>query len=515
MKIRVATFSILTSLKLSNVIFHSFIFCCLAVMSFAQVNQISRFEIPQDENTNDYRVISLEDKGLLVYRRYFNKGYISLEITRMDTTLQKQWVGIITLDNSLSMQQARVSNGNVFILFKQRNSAKSDFQVLEINCDTGAYDYHLVSNAIPFNPSEFIITQNAAWIGGYFNYRPVIVHYNFNTQTSKALPGFFNEPGELNQLKAYTNGSVDVVVIAKNLERKKCLWIRNYNPEGNLIKTTVIEPEAKKNFIYGRSVKIQNDEQIVGGVYGRNTEYSRGLFIASVNPYGEYSVNYYNFADLSNFFNYMKDDKQRRVKNRIERRKVNGKKIKFNYRFLVHDIIPYGNQYILLGEAFYPTYIYPAYYKNFQRFAYDPRIKSDIIFDEFQYTHAMIIGFNKDGKLTWDNSFELNDVKARELTQFVKIQTEQSRIVLLYLFQNQIRSKIIKDSKVLEGLTQEEMKTKYKSDESNGLDTETSHLDHWYKNYFFAYGIQNVKNLTEGDVSLHRKVFFINKLNYK
>ena len=127
----------------------------------------------------------------------------------------------------------------------------------------------------------------------------------------------------------------------------------------------------------------------------------------------------------------------------------------------------------------------------------------------------MIIGFNKEGKLTWDNSFELNDVKARELTQFVKIQTEQSRIVLLYLFQNQIHSKIIKDSKVLEGLTQEEMKTKYKSDESNGLDTETSHLDHWYKNYFFAYGIQNVKNLTEGDVSLHRKVFFINKLNYK
>lgn len=513
--IRVVIFFILINLKSSKTILFLFAFFFVEAFSFAQVNQISRLEIQQDENTNDYRVISLEAKGLLVYRRYFNKGYISLEVTRMDTSLQRQWGGIITLDNSLSMLQARVSNNNVFVLFKQRNSSKSDFQILEINSDTGNYDYHLVANAIPFNPSEFIVTQNAAWIGGYFNYRPVIVHYNFNTQTSKALPGFFNEPGELNQLKAYANGAVDVVVIAKNLERKKCLWIRNYNPEGNLIKTTVIEPEAKKNFIFGRSVKTQNDEQIVGGVYGRDTEFSRGLFIASINPYGEYTVNYYNFADLSNFFNYMKDDKQQRIKNKIERRKINGKRIKFNYRFIIHDIIPYGNQYILLGEAFYPTYIYPAYYKNFQRFAYDPRIKSDIIFDEFQYTHAMIIGFNKDGKLAWDNSFELNDLKARELTQFVKIQTEQSRIVLLYLFQNQIRSKIIKDSKVLEGLTQEEMKTKYKNDESNGLDTETSHLEHWYKNYFYAYGIQNVKNFTEGDVSLHRKVFFINKLNYK
>lgn len=508
-------FSTSISWRLNKRIFSSLLFCYACVLGYAQVNQIGRFEIPQDENTSDYRVISLQDKGLLIYRRYFNKGYISLELTRMDTALQKKWVGIITLDNSLTMLQSRMCNNNVFILFKQRNSAKSDFQILEINSDTGNYGYHMVNNAIPFNPSEFIVTSEAAWIGGYFNYRPVIIYHNFNTQTSKALPGFFNEPGELNQLKAYDNGAVDVVVIAKNAERKKCLWIRNYNVEGNLIKTTILEPEAKKNFIFGRSVKIQNDEQIVGGVYGRNTEYSRGLFIASVNPYGEYTVNYYNFADLSNFFNYMKESKQKRIKSRIERRKVSGKKVKFNYRFLVHDIVPYGDQYILLGEAFYPTYIYPAYYKNFQRFIYDPRIKSDIIFDEFQYTHAMIIGFNKEGKLSWDNSFELNDVKARELTQFVKIQTEQSRIVLLYLFQNQIRSKIIKDSQVLEGLTQKDMKTKYQSDKTENQDTETSHLDHWYKNYFYAYGVQNVKNLTDGDVSLHRKVFFINKLNYK
>ena len=513
--IRRAIFFISISLKLSKTISLFFVLFYLEVVAFGQINQIGRFEIPLDENTGNYQIISLKEKGLLLYRRFFNNGYVSLELTKMDTALQKQWVGIVTLDNNLSMLQARMNNSNVFILLKYRNGSKSDFQILEINSDTGNYGYHTISNAIPFNPTEFVVTQEAAWIGGYFNYRPIIVHHNFTKQASKVLPGFFNEPGELNQLKPYDNGAVDVIVIAKNLQDKKCLWIRNYSSSGDLVKTTVIEPEEKKNFIFGRSVKTQNDEQIVGGVYGRNTEYSRGIFIASINPYGEYAVNYYNFADLDNFFSYMKKEKQTRIKGRIERRKAKEKKIKFNYRFLIHDIIPYGDQYIMLGEAFIPTYIFPAYYKNFQRFTYDPRIKSDIIFDEYQYTHAMIIGFSKEGKLLWDNSFELNDVKARELTEFVTIQAEESRIVLLYPFQNQLRTKIIKDSRVLEEVTEAGLKLKYENDETKNPETGTSHLDHWYKDYFYAYGVQNVRNLTDDQVLLNRKVFFINKLNYK
>ena len=52
----------------------------------------------------------------------------------------------------------------------------------------------------------------------------------------------------------------------------------------------------------------------------------------------------------------MRARRQERIENKIERKKINGKKIKFNYRLLVHDIIDHGDQYIMLGEAFYPKY---------------------------------------------------------------------------------------------------------------------------------------------------------------
>jgi hypothetical protein len=327
------------------------------------------------------------------------------------------------------------------------------------------------------------------------------------------LPGFLNEPGELNQLKAYENGAIDIIVGAKNAERQKCLWIRNYDAEGNLNKTIVLEPGPAKNLIFGQSVKMPDDEQVVAGVYGRFTEYSRGLFVAHISPYGEYQINYYNFGDLQHFFSYMKAKREKRIKDRIERRKIKGKKIKFNYRLLVHNLIPYKDKYIMLGEAFYPQYSSRSYNQGYSYSSIGQFYRNDLVFEGYHYTHAVVIGFTKKGKLLWDNSFEINDIKSFELEQFVKIHPEESRIVLLYLFQNIIRSKIIKDDQVLEGKANEELTTKTEGDEVRKNATETSKLEYWYGGNFYAYGVQYIRNPSSGDED-GRKVFFINKLAY-
>jgi hypothetical protein len=308
-------------------------------------------------------------------------------------------------------------------------------------------------------------------------------------------------------------------VSAKNFEHKRCLWIRNYTEEGDLIKTTVLEPSINRNLIFGRSVKMPNDAQVVAGVYGsKNGEYSRGVFVAEINQVGEYAINYYNFSELQNFFSYMKVRREQRVKERIERRKIKGKKSRFNYRLMVNEVVPYGDQYIMLGEAFYPHYSYtntqsssigiPQFYSN-------PLMRGDRIFDGYQYTHSIVIGFDANGKLKWDNSFEINDVRTFELQQIVKISPADNRIVLLYLHNNLIRSKIIKDDQVLEGKTADPVKSKFETDVVKEKDTESSKLDYWYSQHFFASGVQKVRNQLTGNESGYRKVFFINKLKYQ
>jgi hypothetical protein len=481
----------------------------------AQVEQLNRYELvlnSNDEN-EDFNVASLEADGLLIYRKVEIAGEDRLHLIKVDTALAESWQGYVAMSKNLSVSHIRVKDRTAFILFKSSAFITGNFQLLVSNVNNGDYRIYSIENFIPFNPTEFIVTDQGAMLGGYFNYRPLVLFYNFTTKRARVLPGFFNEPGELNQLKQNEDGSVDVVISAKNYERKKSLWIRNYDAGGDLIKTTIIEPENNKHLIFGRSAKMPNNTQVVAGVYGgRDSEYSRGIFVAEINPAGEYKTTYYNFGDLQNFFSYMKANRERRTKERIERRKIKGKKVRFSYRFMVHEVIPYGNQYLMLGEAFYPRYTYSSSRAGGFGYYGNPMMRSDRIFDGYQYTHAVIIGFNENGEVVWDNSFEINDVKTFELQQYVKIATDQNRITLLYLHDNLIRTKTIKGNQVLEGKTADPVRAKYNFDLVKERDTQKSKLDYWYPDHFYASGVQVVRN--QAKESAFRKVFFINKLKY-
>ncbi|MBY0433767.1 MAG: hypothetical protein K2U26_06625 [Cyclobacteriaceae bacterium] len=498
-------------------------FVSLCLTASSQIEQVGRVELlaQNDDENEPLKAMALDKKGLLLYRRLRGKKEDQIELTKLDTALHENWKGYITISKNLMLLRVQHWQELMFLLFKDRDYIGGDFQIAVVKIANGDYGSYTVKNLIPFNPTEFVVTNQAAMIGGYFNYRPIVVYYSFADQKSKVLPGFFNSPGELNQLKTYKDGSIDVVVSARNFEKRKSLWIRNYDVQGELIKTTILQPDEDKNLIFGRSVKLASGEQIVAGVYGRFTEYSRGIFVAGINGAGEYSIKYYNFAQLQNFFSYMKAKRQKRVKDRIERKKIRGKKIKFNYRLLVHDLVPYQGQFVLMGEAFYPHYSYPNRYNTVYSaspygsmipgFISNPLVRGDLIFDGYQYTHAVVIGFDAAGKLRWDNSFEINDVKTMQLEQFVRIKPEADRILLTYLFENTIRTKIIRDGEVLEGKTQDQMKTNFNFEKVDVRNTEQEHLDYWYGDYFYASGIQHLKS----DVGMSRRVFFVNKLTYK
>jgi len=468
-----------------------------------QVQQGERLEIAISNNENsDFSVVSAGKSGLMIYRRLFSSPLDKLEIISVDTSFQQLWSKKLDIAKGLKTVNAVVKDNYLFVLFKAGNYRFGDFIIAAVDISNGSYVVYQVKNLIAFLPTEFVITNEAALIGGYYNYRPFIVYFNFATQQSKILPGFFNETGELTQVKSYQDGTIDVIVSSDNYEKKKCLWIRNYDTKGDLVKTTLLRPEEKKNLIFGRSIKIDDDEQAVVGVYGRYKEYSRGIFIARIDAEGEYQIKYYDYGELQNFFSYLKASREKRIKERIQRKKIKGKKAKFNYRFIVHEVIKVGDDYVMLGEAFYPKYAYVG-------------MSQTRILIGYQYTHAVVIGFDKDGKLTWDNSFEINDVKTTTLDQYVKIQTQQDKIILQYAYTNQIRSKIIKDAEILEGKSTNDIRLRFDGDILRDSDYEPSKLDYWYDNKLYVYGIQQIRNYREARVNASRRVFFINKIDYK
>ncbi|MEO5976578.1 MAG: hypothetical protein ABIS36_17150 [Chryseolinea sp.] len=479
-----------------------------------QVLQTNRFELASPKDETSYEVVPAHESGIYLYRRLYGQGMDNIEMIKLDTAFKEQWKGYLQIDPKYILVSKKVVGNNIYFLLRYENFTKNDFVLFAVEHTEGNFLKYEIKNFIPFNPIEFQVTDKGALMGGYFNSVPVVLFYSFKSLHAKVLPGLMNESGELTQLKINSDETFDVLISARNFKGQQTIWIKNYDSEGDLQSNYALQPEDNKHLIFARSVKTANNMQLVAGVFGgKNSQYSRGLFMASIDPAGNQQLRYYNYGDLENFFKYMKAKREARVKERIERRKIKGKRVRFNYRFLVHEIVPYKNQYILLGEAFYPKYIttgsgaYSSFFTYGNRY---PSVSRDgRIFDGYYYTHAVVMGFNLKGDLMWDNSFEINDVKTFTLEQFVKLEVQGDKITLLYLFDNELRTKIIHNDQVLEGKTFEPLKTSAQNDVVRRESTNMNKLDYWYNDFFYAYGIQEISNAITG----RRRVFFINKIS--
>lgn len=479
---------------------------------FSQVIQPGRFEVPISSNAESFEIVSGEDEGLFLYRLFSTANGNELQLVKLDTAFQEQWGGFMPVEKDYLLVGKKAFHGQLFLLFRYRFYNKNDLLLYVVNKE-GKFIRNVIKGYIPFNPTEFQVTEKAVLIGGYYNRVPLVLHYSLTGFNSKVLSGIFNETGELTQVHAYDDGSFDVLISAFNLNRQRTIWIKNYDADGNLNSNFPLESANNRHLIFGRSIRTQNNMRMVAGVYGtRSAEFSHGIFVASIDPAGYQQIRYYQFPDLENFFKYMKAKKEERVKARIQRRKIKGKRVRMNYRFLVHELVPYKDQYILLGEAFYPRYQNVNAGNNFFSPSYGQGpIQNGRVFEGYFYTHAIVMGFNTTGKLLWDNSFEINDVRTFTLEQFVKLEMEKDKIALMYLFDNAIRTKIIQDNQVLEGKSSDPIKTGNPNEISVKGFSEKNRLEYWYKNYLFAYGIQEIRSSTNKDQT-RRKVFYINKL---
>ncbi|MFT7030144.1 MAG: hypothetical protein ACI83W_000863 [Marinoscillum sp.] len=477
------------------------------------IHQDNRLEFNLGAQSMDFELITGDELGLLavVATNISSQEGLDWILHSIDTALVIRWTKIFSIPFASRLLGTEYHDGSYYLLFNAAEYSKEDLLLIEINAVSGNYKRMEINTVFPIQLSFFEVLDGNVIFSGYTNYRPVLLTFDLEEEKLKVVPGFYENKSDILDVIIDDDARLFTVIQQDYLEDRKITTIRakTFISDGSLIQDNLISPGDRKSLLDGTSTIFQGGYQYLAGTYSRKpSEYSRGLYLSKFMNGRQQFVKYHDYSDLTNFFGFMNPKREKRVLDRIKRKREKGKQPHFSYRLMVHDIIRRGDEYLMIAEAYYPRYNSVSNLANngYSSYGMTPG------FSGYQYTHAILVAFDRNGEILWDNSFEINDIETYSLQEFVAVNVLEDKVVLMYLEENLIRSKVVMGNEVYEGKTFNPVKLSNPTDELKSRDPEVEGLRKWYGNIMYAFGEQRIdSNSSYGRNS--RRVFYINKVS--
>lgn len=387
---------------------------------------------------------------------------------------------------------------------------KKDFLIFAINfknLEISKYEGSIPSKA---NFTDMKVLGNKAYFLTKIKKAPILYKVDITSGKGGVIPlniGVYS-PKKTEIKNFQLLEETEEIIILSNVNISKLsseAYFSVIDKNGKIQKAIKISSVNENNIISISSYRQDDNTMIITGTYSKNGSLSEGLFFGKIeNNQIEY-IRYYNFLDLKDFLSYLPERKQERIEKKKEKKEAKGKELSFSYYIESHDVITLNDGYLFIGEAYYPTYRTETYitYANGV-----PVTQYRVVFDGYQYTHATVCKFSKDGMLQWDVCFELSPgYKPFVPKKFVAVsERTASNIGMAYTSRNYIVSKKIDFSG--EVIYDEKWELQGSGNENEKVKRTFSNVNYWFKNYFLGYGSQVIK----GDGK--RKVYFINKIAF-
>jgi len=480
------------------------------------INQPNRVEFDLADYGMSYHVIGGEYDGLLVVQETENRaedGY-NWSFYSLDTTLSERWTRILSIGYDSHLLGTEYHDGKYYLLFNASRYHSEDLILYEIDAETGDHEKMEINTVFPVQLTFFEVLGSNVIFGGYTNYRPVLLTFDLEEKKPRVVPGFYDNNSDIIDIIIDDDAEMFTVIQQERMRnRKYTIRTKTFTSSGDIIQSNFVQPGEKKNLIDGASTTFYGGFQYVAGTYSKKaTQYSKGLYLAKFVNGRQQFVKYHDYSDLDNFFGFMNDRREQRIKDRIARKKSKGKKAQFSYRLVVHDMIQRDGQYLLIAEAYYPRY--STYSSGFYNYGWGGSSRYNPNFMGYKYTHAVVVAFDRNGNIIWDNSFEVNDVESYSLDEFVVVSNYDDKTVLMYLEENEIRSKVIQGNEIIEGKTFSPVKLAFTEDEVKNRNPEVEGLKPWFGRTMYAFGEQRIRNEAGAGGRINRMVFYINKIQY-
>ena len=488
--------------------------------AIAQVSFIRRIEIELQNGYGNEQIYTFGKQGFMMRsvkdEKEDNKQIWKYDIYTKDLVLSK--TESVSLNRKFYEDATFTDSKQNYTLFKGRNG---EFSLVTINVETAKSI--VVDGILPkkMNISEMAVLGDFAYFKSFVNgaYNLFAINWKTGIQRQFALgiegvkpKSFYLTNFQLleksNEIMLYAKVKID--------KRNTDTYVIRLDEKGNKKETYNLTSSIDKNLIDITSCKVGEGKYVFTGTYSTTgVSTSQGIYFCTTVGNSVKGINYYNFLDLKNFTTYLSQKQQDKIEKKKEKKEEQGKELVLNYNIAAHDILVKDDGYLLIGEAYYATYR-TEYYTTTQTVngVTSTVTRSRQVFDGYQYTHAVIVKFDLQGKKVWDQTFELwSAYKPFHVKRFISvIENSSDKTAMAFSSSNRIFTKSFdKNGKIIKDEKSESFETKYDTDEVKWT---SSNIDFWFDNYFIAYGTQKIKNKEEKNVDKKRIVYFVSKIMF-
>ena len=324
--------------------------------SIAQVEQVKRIEI---EDATD--VYQFGDKGVVVLDREFERGsdYTEWVLTFYDTDLNESGRETIHLDKKMLFDEDYKSEDHLYLFFTTK---KKEYVVIKVNPENNSFEE--IKGRIPPKcyVSDMVAVDNIAYFRGYIKRKHYMFTINLETGQQNPIPisieGIDTKKGKITDLQVLDEEDEAIVYLSKYQKRladDKIAAI--YDVSGDKKEIINLSQNEENELLNVSASPLKGDGYIWSGTYGiGRSKISNGIFFGASSEGKMDFVNYFPYSDLTEFLKFLPEKKQAKIEKKKAKKKARGKEFKISYRMAAHDIIKKEDGYILIGEAYYPTY---------------------------------------------------------------------------------------------------------------------------------------------------------------
>jgi len=506
----------------------------------AQVQQAERYEISQKNSDEYFTVISLEEEGLALIRnkdKYKNTKQL-WEVIILDTDLKERSKFDIEINQRHVLLGYEIARNRLCVLYRAGETTKNSLELVEMSTASGGGETarYEIDPELDFKVTHFNKVGPNIILGGYVTNEPAILLYQTADNSIKVIPGFFQKDNELVELRVNQNETFNAVLIDRSLRSERKLVYKTFDANGNLLLEDIVPIDEDKSLQNSISSSLVREELVLLGTWGeKQGKQSLGFFSLAVDPFAQQQINYYPFGNMQHFLDYLNPKRADKIKESTQEALGDGRKIPFSSYVMPFKIEETREGFLLLAEVYNPSntsgpyynnsygppyYSNPYYYYNpfwpgyypgmrmYRPYMYSDQFRNS---DNIKLYSTVVAAFNPSGKLLWDQSVTLDDLKRPALEQVSDFYTDNENLYFLYKKESELKIKTISlEEGTVEELT-EKIKLKDPREEIRSEKELEDGLRHWVGNTFYFWGYHTVRNPDNKEDRI-RDVFYINKI---